>query len=391
MRGCLAATLACALLGALAAPASALTLTPVGSFSEPTYIDNAPGKKNRKLLFVTEKAGFVDVMRGGGAPQIFLNIESLVASSGEQGLLSIAFHPKYEKNRLFYVYLTQTDGDNAVYEFKRKKKNRMRALRSSQRLVIEIEHPDEASNHNGGQIQFGPDKNLYIAPGDGGSTPAAAQDINNLRGKLLRIDPTVRCAVKKVKTRKGTKKRCGRILGPYKIPKGNPFAGRAGLDEILALGLRNPYRFSFDRAGGALTIGDVGGGLREEVDYRPAGAIAGTNFGWPRFEGTVNTGGGPPVSGAVPPIFEYDHSAGRCVVTGGYVIRDRRLPTLNGRYAYADFCVGEIRSFQPSATGASGDAPIGLPTVDALASFGEGRNGEIYVVSLGGPVYRLDP
>ena len=383
LRICLAATLACAVLAIAAAPAGAVKLSQVGTFSEPTYIDNAPGKKNRKLLFVTEKAGYVDVKRGNGAPQVFLDVENLVAGSGEQGLLSMAFHPRYERNRLFYVYLTQNDGDNAVYEFKRKKKNRMRALRSSQRLVIEIPHPDNATNHNGGQIQFGPEKKpkLYIAPGDGGSTPTAAQDRGNLRGKLLRIDP--------VKQRTPPCK-LGRCRGPYEPYR--PAGAGIGAPEVYALGLRNPYRFSFDRANGALTIGDVGGGQREEVDYRAAKAIAGSNFGWPRFEGTVDTGNGPPIPGPVPPIFEYDHSApGGQVVTGGYVIRDPRLPSLNGRYVWADFFAGEIRTFQPLATGSSGDAPLGLPVVSALASFGEGRNGEIYVVSLGGPVYRLDP
>ncbi len=387
----MAGMVTCVLVAAgLAAPAGAVKLTQVGSFSEPTYIDNAPGKKNRKLLFVTQKAGHVIVLRGG-TPSIFLDVSSIVAPSGEQGLLSLAFHPKYEKNRLFYVYLTQTDGDNAVYEFKRKKKNRQRALRSSGRLVIEIPHPDDATNHNGGQIQFGPDKLLYLAPGDGGSTPTSAQDINQLTGKLLRISPTRSCTKNLRHRKKKGGQICRRFNLPYGIPFGNPFTFKDGLDEIFALGLRNPYRFSFDRANGALTIGDVGGTQREEVDYRPAGSIAGTNFGWPRFEGSVLANPAVQAPGAVGPIFEYDHSGGRCVVTGGYVIRDPRLPTLNGRYIWADFCEGEIRTFVPSAGGASGDAPLGLPIVDGLASFGEGRNGEIYVVSLGGAIYRLDP
>jgi glucose/arabinose dehydrogenase len=400
LRGCLAAALACALVGVAATTASAVQLTQIGSFDEPTYVDNAPGKKNRKLLFVTQKAGDVSVLRGGvPLARPFLDVDNIVESSGERGLLSMAFHPRYEKNRLFYVYVTQNDGDNAVYEFKRKKKSRTRALRGSERLVIEIPHPDNASNHNGGQIQFGPDKLLYIAPGDGGSTPASAQDVNQLTGKVLRIDPRKSCS-KALKARSGAKKkgkkpagkRCKRFNLAYTIPNGNPFKGAApGADEVLALGLRNPYRFSFDRATGALTIGDVGGGQREEVDYRLAGQVAGVNFGWPRFEGTVFVNPSVAAPNPVPPIFEYDHSGGRCVVTGGYVIRDVRLPSLNGRYAYADFCAGEIRTFLPSPGGASGDAPLGLPIVPNLASFGEGRNGEIYAVSLGGPVYRLDP
>ena len=384
LRACLAAVLACAVLGAAAAPASALKLTPLGTFSEPTYIDNAPGKKNRKLLFVTQKAGQVMVLRNGSPlARPFIDLSDLVDGSGERGLLSIAFHPGYERNRLFYVYLTQKDGDNAVYELRRKKKSRTRALRSSLRLVLEIPHPDNAANHNGGQIQFGPDKLLYIAPGDGGSTPLSAQDPNLLTGKLLRISP-VQARGKPCKKSKPPK--CFGKLRPY-----TPHGAGLGAPEVLALGLRNPYRFSFDRANGALTIGDVGGSLREEVDYRAAKAVAGVNFGWPRWEGSIETATGPPVSGTVRPIFEYDHTGGGCVVTGGYVIRDPRLPGLNGRYVYADFCIGDIRTFQPFATGSSGDASTGLPVVASLASFGEGRNGEIYVVSLNGPVYRLDP
>jgi hypothetical protein len=214
---------------------------------------------------------------------------------------------------------------------------------------------------------------LYIAPGDGGDTPEAAQDVRSLRGKLLRIDP-----------RKQGKR-------SHSSPKGNPFRGKPGLDEIYGLGLRNPFRFSFDSKTGALTIGDVGASAREEVDYRARKAIAGTNFGWPRFEGTTLMNSSVQAPGAVPPIFEYDHSGGGCVVTGGYVIRDKRYRNLVGRYIYADFCIGEVRSFQPLANGATGDAPVGVPIVPNLASFGEGRKGAIYVVSLSGQVYRLKP
>jgi hypothetical protein len=397
IRGPALAALALAIVGlaVCARSASALSLTPLGSFAEPVYVDNAPGKKNKRLLFVVEKAGKVIVLRGGAPlPAPFLDISDLVLSpsGSEQGLLSIAFHPDYERNRLLYVYFTDRNGDNVVYEFRRKRKSRVRALRSSGRRVLLIEHPDDASNHNGGQLQFGPKKLLFIAPGDGGSTPTAAQDPNNLRGKLLRIDPR-RQVPRKGKKGKG-KKRVAASAGraPYRIPKGNPFAaGRPGADEVFALGLRNPFRFSFDRATGALTIGDVGAADREEIDYRNSGAIAGVNFGWPRFEGTLLVNPSVPAPGAVPPIFEYDRNAGRCVVTGGYVVRDPRLPSLVGRYLYADFCLGQLRSFVPSQAGASGDAPLGLPEVSSLDSFGEGRGGVIFVVSLGGPVYRLDP
>jgi glucose/arabinose dehydrogenase len=376
LRTGIAAALACAVLAASAQPAPAAKLSQIGSFDEPVYVDNAPGKANRKLLFVVQKQGQVVVLRKGrplARPFLDVSDITLGPAGSEQGLLSIAFHPNYERNRLFYVYLTQKDGDNAVYEFKRSKKSRTRAVRRSGRLVLEIPHPDDATNHNGGQLQFGPDKMLYLAPGDGGNTPEAAQDIHSLRGKILRIDPL-----------KHGKR-------AYSIPKSNPLRGRDGRDEIFGLGLRNPFRFSFDSKTGALTIGDVGAGAREEVDYRVRKAAAGTNFGWPRFEGTALMDSSVQAPGAVPPIFDYDHSGGGCVVTGGYVIRDHRFRNLIGRYVYADFCIGEIRTLQPLAGGATGDAPLGVPIVPSLASFGEGRKGEIYAVSLDGPVYRLDP
>jgi glucose/arabinose dehydrogenase len=389
-----------ALLGALAAlmavtgsllaadRASALRLTQIGGFDQPVHIEDAPGKKNRKLLFVVEKPGRVIVIRAGSS-QVFLDLTDLVLGppGTEQGLLSIAFHPNYERNRLFYVYLTDKSGDNAVYEFERAKKSRVRALRLTQRLVLLIPHPDDASNHNGGQIKFGPDGLLYIAPGDGGSTSSAAQDVNNLNGKVLRIDP-----VKQAPRRKGKKKARTSAGAPYGIPRGNPFVGGPGLDEIYSLGLRNPYRFSFDAATGAIVIGDVGAASREEVDYRARGDAAGVNFGWPRFEGTLLRTGSVQAPGAVPPIFEYEtHANGTCAITGGYLIRDRRLGPFVGRYVYADFCAGDIRTLVPSLGGASGDASTGLPRVEQLSSFGEGRNNVLYVAQLTGPVYRLDP
>jgi glucose/arabinose dehydrogenase len=380
-----------ALTGSLLAAdrASALRLTQVGNFDQPVHVENAPGKKNRKLLFVVEKPGRVVVVRNGVA-SVFLDLTDLVLgpTSSEQGLLSIAFHPRYERNRLFYVYLTEGSGDNAVYEFRRAKKSRVRAVRASQRLVLHLPHPDEASNHNGGQLQFGPDRLLYISVGDGGSTPTAAQAPNDLNGKILRIDP-VKQAPRRKKRKKGAKKSA---VAQYGIPRGNPFVGGPGLDEIYSLGLRNPWRFSFDAGSGAIAIGDVGSGTREEVDYRARGGAAGVNFGWPRFEGTATGNTSVQAPGAVAPIFEYDTSAGaNCAITGGYVIRDRRLGSLQGRYIYADFCAGDIRSLIPSVGGASGDVSTGLPGVPQLSSFGEGRNNVLYVTQLTGPVYRLDP
>lgn len=384
----LAACAASAMLMLSPGHASALSLNQIGGFDEPVYVDDAPGKKNSRLLFVVEKPGKVQVLRNGvPLPAPFLDLTDMVGNGSEQGLLSIAFHPRYEKNRLLYAYLTDRNGDNAVYEFKRAGKSKVRALRASARLVLAIPHPDDATNHNGGQLQFDRKGLLYIAPGDGGSTPDAAQDRNSLLGKVLRIDPV------KQTPRKGKKGAAPSAVAAYGIPAGNPFAGAtAGRDEIYALGLRNPFRFSFDSATGALLIGDVGSSTREELDYRGPGRAAGANFGWPRFEGTTLHDSGVQAPGAIPPIFEYPTGVnGTCVITGGYVVHDRRLASLQGRYVYADFCVGEIRSLIPSEGGASGDAPVGLPAVSDLSSFGEGRNGVIFVASLRGPVYRLDP
>lgn len=397
-----AAPIAAAVLGLAPSGASALSLSPIGSFDQPTYVEDAPGKKNRRLLFVTEKPGKVVVLRNGlPQPAPFLDLSGAVADEGEQGLLSIAFHPRYERNRLLYVYLTEGNGDNAVYEFKRKRKSRVRALLSSARRVLLIPHPDDAQNHNGGQIQFDRKGLLHIAPGDGGSTSLAAQDPTSLSGKVLRIDP------RRQKPRKRKGKREGKRAGiksaatntaagsaaPYGIPRGNPFArGSGGRAEIYALGLRNPWRFSFDRATGAIVIGDVGASAREEIDYRRRGGARGVNFGWPRFEGSLLVNPGVQAPGAAPPIFDYPtHVNGACAITGGYVIRDPRLGSLAGRYLYADFCAGEMRTLVPSEGGASGDAPLGLPRVPRLSSFGEGRGGVIFAASLEGPVYRLDP
>jgi glucose/arabinose dehydrogenase len=394
----LASALAAGLLWLVPGSASAASLAQIGSFDQPVHVEDAPGKKNRKLLFVVEKPGRVIVLRGRVPQRVpFLDLTGLVLApeNTEQGLLSIAFHPRYERNRIFYVYLTDVNGDNAVYEFRRSKKSRLRALRASARLVLLIPHPDNASNHNGGQIQFGPDRLLYIAPGDGGSTPLAAQDPNSLLGKVLRINPlkqTRRKRGKRKGRKKGKRRAAKGAAAPYRIPRGNPFVGGPGLDEIYSLGLRNPYRFSFDRATGAIAIADVGASAREEIDYRPRDGAAGVNFGWPRFEGTLLQNPDVPAPGAVPPIFEYPTRVnGTCAVTGGYVVRDPRLGSLQGRYLYGDFCAGEIRSLIPSAGGAGADAPVGLPGVPQLSSFGEGRGGVIFVSSLSGPVFRLDP
>jgi hypothetical protein len=380
-------------------------LTQIGSFNEPVEIVDAPGKKNRKLLFVPEQAGRIVVIRKG-VPQArpFLDISSQVMNAGEQGFLSIAFHPRYERNRRFYVYFTNLAGDNQVVEFKRSKRSRLVANPASARQVLYLAHPT-FGNHNGGQLQFGPGRLLFIGPGDGGAggdPPNNAQNPNSLLGKLLRIDPLPQVAKKK---RKGKKKgRATKAPRPYGIPRDNPFVGQPGLDEIYSLGLRNPYRFTFDSLTGAISIGDVGQGCREEIDYRRPGGARGANFGWSRFEGNFLFNSSRSAPGAIFPILEYDNSGAgpSCTPLGGYsgtaviagyVVRDPRLVHQYGRLLYTDFSNDEIRSLIPSEGGAADDQPTGisLPGSAAPDSFGETRGGVLWVVSHAGPIYRLDP
>jgi glucose/arabinose dehydrogenase len=240
--------------------------------------------------------------------------------------------------------------------------------------VIQFSHPT-FGNHNGGQLQFGPDGHLYIGTGDGGGggdPDRNAQSLNSPLGKLLRIDPVPGNA------------------GAYGIPAGNPFAGSIpGLDEIYALGLRNPWRFSFDRKTNRIAIGDVGHGSLEEVDYETPSSLAGANFGWDAFEGTERFDGGTPApADHQPPIFEYSNDSGHCAVIGGYIVRDRTLRSLRGRYLYADLCAGELRSLVPGLDGARKDRALG-PSVPSPTSFGEGPKGRIFVVSGAGGVWKL--
>jgi glucose/arabinose dehydrogenase len=408
-------TVAAGALALLAAPAAGapplgdgiggFSLTQIGSFDEPTAIVDAPGKKNRKLLFVAEQDGRIIVLRGGvPQPRPFLDISARVMNAGEQGLLSVVFHPDYERNRRFYVYYTDLSGNNNVVEFKRSKRSRLRALPGSARLVLHLPHPT-FGNHNGGDLQFGAKRLLYIAPGDGGAggdPPNNAQNPGSLLGKLLRIDPLP--ARKGKKRRKGKKGRAA-ARKPYAIPKGNPFARGGGLPEVFALGLRNPYRFTFDSVTGAISIGDVGQSCREEIDYRLPGHVAGVNFGWSRFEGNHLQNASRLAPGAIAPIFEYDNTSGGGVgctplgnfsgrgVIAGYVVRDQRLVHQYGRLLYTDLANAQIRSLVPGEQGAADDRYTGvsLPAPGAPDSFGEGRGGVLYVISHLGAIYRLDP
>ena len=350
-------------------------LREIGRFESPAYIASAPGEK--KLLFVVELPGTIRVLRNGKPlPKPFLDISDQVSFQAEDGLFSVAFDPDYRKTRRFYVYYVDTAGDLRIDEFKRRRGSATVASPGSQRKVLGIPHPI-FSNHNGGQLQFGPDEMLWIGTGDGGGGGDGednARDLNSLLGKLLRIDPSVR-------------------KGAYGVPKNNPFVGGDGADEVWAYGLRNPWRFSFDSRGDDLAIGDVGQGEVEEVDVLSPAAARGANFGWPQFEGNqpfdpTRPGPGPPIG----PAFTYSSGSGsgNCAVTGGYVVHDPALATLSNRYVYADLCAGQLRSFIPTAGGAGDDKPLG-PSVDSPTSFGVDSRGHVYVASLQGAVYQLVP
>jgi glucose/arabinose dehydrogenase len=353
-------------------------LKKIGEFSEPTYVAGAPGFP--RLLFVVERAGKIVVLdHGRRRSRPFLDISADTTTDVERGLLSVAFPPDYEQSKRFYVYFTNTAGNIEIDEYRRATPTRADA--GSRRRVIVIPHPVNA-NHNGGQLQFlGED--LYLGTGDGGSAgdpPNNAQNKNVLLGKLLRIDPR----------RSGGK--------PYTVPDDNPFVGRPGRDEIYSYGLRNPFRFSFDSGGAGepkLVIGDVGQNRFEEIDYTTVAAAAGANFGWDALEGdapyTEENGGTPNPGGTTKPVYVYSHDRdGSCSVIGGYVVRDRSLPSLYGRYVYADLCEGELRSMQLHRGRAGDDRKLGIH-VDSPSSFGVDDAGHLYVASLEGPVYRLVP
>jgi Glucose / Sorbosone dehydrogenase len=367
---------ACAIALCLPTPvgASALTLDQVGTYSTPVYVTSDPADSNR--LYVVERAGRIMLTRAGQTTT-FLDIRPLVPPYGgidDRGLFSMAFAPDYESSGRFYVAYAGAENVEHLDEFTAKGDSVDPATR---RAVLSIDH--DSVFHYGGQLQFGPDGLLYVSTGDAGigaggegDPDGNSQSLDTLNGKILRIDP-------------------GPSGGqPYTVPGDNPFVGAPGLDEIWSYGLRNPWRFSFDRASGDLVIGDVGQSTWEEVDYEPrsAGGGRGANYGWSCREGP------DPYSGCggdfTEAVFFLPHHAPPCSgsITGGYVVRDPGLPSLLGRYLYADFCLGELRSLRLGLPAASDDRPEGV-AVAQPTSFGEDSCGRIYVASLSGPVYRL--
>ena len=385
------------------------SLTPIGDFEAPIDADDAPGFPG--AMFVAEKRGRILVVRNG-VTRTALDLRGRVADGGEQGLLAIAFHPRYRRNRLLYVYITGTDGDNRLMEFRGRRRAPLLAKRSSGRVLLRTGHLF-AGNHNGGGLQFGPDRLLYLSTGDGGGGGdqfGQAQNRASLLGKLLRLDPrrVKRCGKGKRGRRRATRRglRCGRRARRYTAPRGNPFRGEPGRNEIYSLGLRNPFRFSFDSGTGAIAIGDVGEGCVEEIDYRRRGRARGANFGWARFEGSQLFDASRSAPGAIGPIHEYNNPAqslppGGCPdlggfegssVIAGFVVRDRSIGEQFGRLLYGDASNNEIRSLIPAEAGASGDGYTGVSLPSGTPfSFAEGAGRRVYVVSGAGPVYRLDP
>jgi glucose/arabinose dehydrogenase len=355
-----------------AAQRPGVELVRVGSFSEPVHVTAPPG--DRRRVFVVEQAGRIMVLRDGRKlRRPFLDIRNKVDAGGERGLLSMAFAPDYARTGRFYVDYTDTKGDSRIVEYRRSSADRADAG-SAREILFQ---PQPEPNHNGGQLAFGPDGLLYVGFGDGGGggdphgPRGNAQDLGTWLGKILRIDP--------------------RASGgrPYRVPSSNPFTRRAGArPEIYAYGLRNPWRFSFDRRTGDLTVADVGQDAVEEVSFRPRGRGRGANFGWRPFEGRSRHTPGEAAPGHVRPVIERRHSAGSCSITGGFVVRDPRLRALAGRYVFSDICDGRILSARLSARRASGLRATGLEA-ESISSFGEDAQGRVYVASLAGPVYRL--
>ncbi|HEY7620820.1 MAG TPA: PQQ-dependent sugar dehydrogenase [Solirubrobacteraceae bacterium] len=365
-RAPLLAVVVLALLPA-AARAATVTLAKVGDFASPVYVTAPRGDFNR--VFVVEQGGAIKLVKNG-VISTFADLTGRVQSGGERGLLSMVFAPDYATSGLFYVYYTakSPDGQVTIEEHRVDPGNPDRADPGYTRVLVTIPH-DQQSNHNGGQLQFGPDGQLYAGTGDGGSggdpsnnaqtTTAGAPSVMNgvnhdyRLGKLLRVD---------------------RVNGGA---------------TVFAYGLRNPWRFSFDRVTGDLIIADVGQDSYEEIDFAPAPGIgAGANYGWKIYEGLHTYPDGNPVSSApgfVFPVVEYRHAGGACSITGGYVVRDPALPELAGTYLYGDNCTGVI-----SGVNLPNGAPRALGfNVPSVSSFGEDACGRVYAASLNGPVYRF--
>jgi glucose/arabinose dehydrogenase len=359
MRRLLTPVVAVLAAAAFAAPGSAaLRLAPVASgFNQPVHLASTPSEPKR--VYVVQQGGLVKIIQSGRVvSKPFLDLRSRVVCCGEQGLLSMAFHPSYPSVRRVYVNFTNNSGDTRVIEY-RVNSTRTRALTSTARVLLSIYQPYD--NHNGGQLLFGLDGKLYVPTGDGGDAGDPgnrAQRMNTRLGKLLRVD---------VKTK---------------------------AVSIVALGLRNPWRVTLDRTTGRFWIGDVGQGRREEVDIWRPGTISLENYGWRRYEGTLVYNGSTSLyspSNYVPPVHQYTtHDSGGCAITGGFVYRGSNLPRQRGRYFFGDYCNGRVWSFRLEGGRRAGFREHDrLHVPGNLSSFGEGPTRELYFVAHSGRIYRL--
>jgi glucose/arabinose dehydrogenase len=357
-----------------------LNLTEIGQFDAPISI---VGRPNDTSLFVAERPGRVlrVTTSGSGVDRTYqadgtplLDISDRVMTEGERGLLDIEFSP--DGARLYISYSLAPEGQSRVevYDF-----DGTTVDVGSRREVLAID--DFANNHNGGDLEFGPDGYLYVAMGDGGGAGDPednGQDTESLLAKLLRIDP---------ESTVGTNT-------PYAVPADNPFAQGGGAPEAWLYGVRNPWRFSFDRATNDLWLGDVGQSSWEEIDVLPAsqGSGRGANLGWSEMEGTHPFEGGSAPEGAVAPVYEYANGEdGACSVTGGFVYRGEAIPALQGSYVFGDYCSSPLRAIHLADGQLDADRTFDGVDVTELVSFGEDNGGELYAVSLAGPIYRLDP
>ncbi|RMF76205.1 MAG: glucose dehydrogenase [Chloroflexi bacterium] len=352
----------------------------VGGLNQPTYLTHAGDDR----LFILERPGVIRVYQHDALlPEPFLDIRDLVQDTKdtEQGLLSLAFAPDYQTSGRFYVYYTgeAQDGDTVVARYWVSDGDPNRADADSAQIILTVEQP--AAKHNGGQLSFGPDGYLYLSLGDGGnlSQPENAQDTSNLLGSIIRIDVRGDAAA-------------------YNIPPGNPFADDESVrPEIWSYGLRNPWRFSFDSATGDLYIADVGDKEVEEINIAPAGDAGGHNYGWPAYEGRHALHDVPHLDAdAITfPAFEYPHTTGegivaanwRCAIIGGGVYHGRQLSTLQGKYIYADWCSGLLWSLEQRDDGWASTELIDTDFI--INSFGEDSNGELYLLTGQGDVWRL--
>jgi len=351
-------------------------LLKASGLSQPLFVSSVHDGSGR--LFIVEKTGRIRIYYGGHVYATpFLDIHTLVSQGSEQGLLGLAFSPAFKTNHHLYVNYTNLSGNTVIREYRASTTNPNVVVTSSARTILTITQP--YANHNGGMLAFGPDGYLYIGMGDGGSAGDPgnrAQSLNTLLGKMLRIDVNHTTSTRQ-----------------YAIPSTNPFVGKYGLDEIWEYGLRNPWRFSFDKLNGNLFIGDVGQDTWEEIDRgvrTASGAGRAANWGWHVLEGRAcySPPTGCSTAGKAMPLAVYQHLNGRCSVTGGYVYRGSAIPALAGVYLFADYCTGEIFGVTAGASPPLTPTLL-LDTNLAISSFGQDEAGELYVTDLNGAFYKI--